>query len=278
MIKTKKFQRETILVADSCAGGLDVLRYFLAWAGEYELLYLADGKRNPFGLKTKEEIKEIIINWIEKFQKMFPNLVLVVIACNTASIAVLKNKKSIEQRFGIPIVTMLDGVNLSLSKNIKRISGKKVLITGTKYTINSNEYQKLLRRAEPKKLYSLCATKSEKFIARGLEKNKSFKKEVLDELSKYKNKSIETIFLGCTCFEFIKYQLKRLYGNDTFFLNPAKEVSEMAKFKLQPKEKRKKLNNVKIYTTGDLRIWKKNINLISNKIFGKKLKIKKLRI
>lgn len=273
-----KNKKGTILIADSCAGGLGVLKYFLNWAGEYELCYLADGKRNPFGLKTKKEIRKIVIDWIKKFQKRSPNLVLIVIACNTASIAILDDKKTIEKRFGIPVITMMDGVRISLTKNLRKISRKKVLVTGTKYTINSGEYQKLLKEIKPKKLYSLYATKAEKFIARGLEKDQYFKKEVLNELSKYENNNIETIFLGCTCFEFIKRQMKKLYGNDIFFLNPAKEVSNKAKFILKPEEKRKILDKVKIYTTGDLKIWKRNINIISKKVFGKKLKVEKLRI
>ena len=149
---------------------------------------------------------------------------------------------------------------------------------GTKYTIDSGEYQKLLNEIKPKKLYSLCATKSEKFVARGLEKDRYFKKEVLNELSKYKNENIDTVFLGCTCFEFIKNQIKKLYGNNIFFLNPSKEVSNKAKLVLQPKEKRKILDKVKIYSTGDMGVWKRNIDIISKKVFGKKLKVKKLRI
>lgn len=268
----------TILIADSCAGGLDVLRYFLDWAGEYELCFLADGKRNPLGLKNKAEIKGTVINWIKGFQKRSGNLALVVIACNTASIAVLKEIESINKKFGIPIVTMVDGVKRSLIKNFRKINKKGVLVTGTKYTINSGEYQRLLNEIKPRELHTLCVTKTERFIARGLEKDKNFKKEVVRELSKYKNRKIETIFLGCTCLEFARVEMRKLYRKDIFFLNPSIGVSEKSKEILNSKRKRKSLDEVKVYTTGDLRLWEENINLISRRIWGKKLKVKKMEI
>ena len=270
--------KKTILIADSCAGGLDVLRYFLDWAGEYELCYIADGKEKPFGLKTEEEIKKIVIKWIEGLQNISKEVVLVVIACNTASIATLKSIKSIEKKYGIPIITMVDGIKRLFKKNRAKINNKKVLVMGTKYSIDSGEYQKRLNKMKPKELQELSATKTERFIARGLENNKNFREEMRKELSKYKSKRIETIVLGCTCFEFSKEEIRRIYGKEIFFLNPAKEVSEASRKILKTKNKKTNLHKVKVYTTGDLELWSKNINIVSKKVFGKKLKVRKINL
>ena len=271
-------KKGTILIADSCAGGLDVMRYFLDWAGEYELCYLADGERNPFGLKNKSEIREIVIRWIENFKKNSKNLSLVVIACNTASISISEDITSISNKYGVPIITMIVGVKKSLVDNYKQISERNVLVLGTKFTINSNKYYEAFNELNPNKLYSLSATKTEKFIARGLEKIPRIENEVLGELSLFKNKKIETIFLGCTCFEFAKDKLKKLYGNQVFLLNPAREVSNESKRVLGMSNKKMSLENVNIYATGNLRNWKDNINIISEKIFNKKVNVKKINL
>ncbi|MDO8508584.1 MAG: aspartate/glutamate racemase family protein [Nanoarchaeota archaeon] len=269
--------KKSILIADSCAGGLDILKHFLDWAGDYEIFYLADGKNNPLGLKTKKDIEKIVNGWIKYFKKHYKDLALVVIACNTASIAILENLNELKEDYGVPIVTMIDGTKRAIKINSKNVNKKKVLVTGTKYTINSGKYQSLFNEVKPSKIYSLNATKTEKFIARGLENDKNLKKQMLKELSEYKDCNIKAIFLGCTCFEFVKTELKGLYGKNITFLNPAIEVSNKSKNILKPKKKRKSINKVRIYTMGNLKLWEKNINILAKKIFNKKLKVEKIK-
>jgi glutamate racemase len=277
MEKATDTSKGTILIADSCAGGLGVLKYFLDWAGEYQICYLADGKVNPLGIKTKSEIENAVMGWIRKFQKD-RRLELVVVACNTASIAIEDKIKFMAGKFKVPIVTMIDGVEGLLKNNLKKLNDSNILLAGTEYTIHSGKYQELLAKINPEEIYPLSATKTEKFIAKGMDKDRDFKKEVLEELSKYQDNKIDTIFLGCTCFEFAKNQMRKIYGKKVLFLNPGQEVSEKAKGILKNSLRKTSVEKVKIYATGNLELEKRSINLISRKIFDKNVEVKALRI
>ncbi|KPJ56538.1 hypothetical protein AMJ49_04655, partial [Parcubacteria bacterium DG_74_2] len=128
----KSKYKGTILIADSCAGGLEILKYFLEWAGDYKIYYLADGEKNPFGQKTKKEVKDIVYSWIKNFQTSNDNLKIVVVACNTASVAIKDQVSNLEKKFKIPIVTMIDGVEKSVYENKKILKNKNTLILGTR--------------------------------------------------------------------------------------------------------------------------------------------------
>jgi len=266
-----------IFLADSCAGGLGVLKFFLKWAGKYDVFYLADGERNPFGLKPKQEIYKIVESWLKSFNKN-KDIVLFCVSCNTASISIEKKVNMLEKKYKIPIVTMIDGARSIIKKKKDKIKDKKILLIGTKFTVASGVYRKLIKKEKPKKLFELNGTFSERFVAKGLEKNRSAKAKMIKELSKFKNKGVESIYLGCTCYPFIIKEIKELYGNKITFIDPAEEVSKLAKKILHDKDKNKLVRKCHFYITGDAKKWNENLNIISKKVFGEAIKARKIHI
>ena len=109
-----------IFLADSCAGGLGVLKFFLGWAGKYEVYYIADGEKNPFGLKSKQEIYKIVESWLKSFDKS-KRVVLFCISCNTASISLGERIKRLEEKYKIPIITMVNGAEIIIKKERNKI-------------------------------------------------------------------------------------------------------------------------------------------------------------
>ena len=266
-----------IFLADSCAGGLGILKFFLKWAGKYDVYYLADGEKNPFGLRSKQEIYKIVESWLKSFNKD-KKIVLFCISCNTASISIEKNVKILEKRYKIPIITMIDGAKSIIKEKKDQIKDKKVLLIGTKFTIASRVYKRLIKKEKPKRIFELNGTFSERFVARGLEKDRSAKIKMIKELSKFKNEGIESVYLGCTCYPFITKEIIKIYGNKVTFLDPAEEVSKLAKKILHNKNKNKPLKKCHFYITGDTKEWNNNLNIISRKAFGEKIKAKKIHI
>lgn len=52
--------KDKILVADSCSGSINLLKYLQKWANNYQIIYLSDYEKNPFGLKKQKEIINIV--------------------------------------------------------------------------------------------------------------------------------------------------------------------------------------------------------------------------
>jgi len=184
--------KPSILIADSCAGGLAVLKPFLEWAGDYNLIYLADGEKNPFGKKTKEEVSQIVKSWLDHFKN--ENLHALIVACNTASIAIFNICNSLEREYNLPIITMISGTEEVLKKNTLKITNKNIVLFGTRLTVNSPIYKNIIEKYKPKKFFCLEGTETERIVARGLLNSKEEKINLIKEVSKYKDNNINCFF------------------------------------------------------------------------------------
>ena len=124
-------------IFDSGIGGLTVLREISRKFPSFELFYLGDTARLPYGIKSKKTINEYSENNV-KFLKSL-GCDIVVVACNTVSsysIPLLK------RRFNLPIFDVLSaGVKASF-----RLGAKRVGIIGTSSTIESKTYEKSIRK------------------------------------------------------------------------------------------------------------------------------------
>lgn len=220
-----------IIIFDSCSGGFGVLNHFLKWAGDYELIFVADYERNSFGIQTKEEICGIIESWFEDYISTLgkDSVKLVVIACNTASIASVSIVGDLEGKYGIPVVSMIDGFGLSLDKNEEFVECKNVGIFATKYSIESGLYAKNLYDHGAKEVFNIIGTNSEASVASGYYDEDDGKNDIERELEPFINADLDTIVLGCTCFELIKPQIKKVIDETIDFINPGYYLSEKAK-------------------------------------------------
>ena len=72
-----------IAVLDTGLGGLDILNKLLNKYPNNEYIYFCDNLNCPYGVKDKNEVKNLIINTLNYFEKL--NINLLVVACNTIS-------------------------------------------------------------------------------------------------------------------------------------------------------------------------------------------------
>ncbi len=271
--KTKK----TILIADSCACGIIVLKNLSDKIGEYNVIFLADGEMNPFGLKSKKEIINIVDGWLRYFNKI-SKLTLLVVACNTASIAINSFKNIISKKYNITIITMVDLLKLLLKDSAVFIGNRNIGVLGTKYTINSGLYFKLIKMAKPQKMVNFILTESEAVIARGQHNTNEGKNRILKNLKSYKEYSLDGVLLGCTCFCFIQEEIKIEFGKNLIYLDPGNMITEFFRQKRPFDESNKKLENVIFYTTGEIKEWSRNINSLAKIVFGQSVKIRHIKI
>ncbi len=276
-----KNNKKEIFFFDSCAGGFGVMKPFLKWAGNYNITFVADYKKNPFGIKSEKNISSIVTSWFEnyicKLEKR--DIKLIVIACNTASIASMNIIDTLIQNYKIPILTMIDGLKASLSNNIQLIKNQNVGIFGTKYTIESNIYYKFIKNNGANKIFNIIGTKSEAAIAKGFYQEEKGDIDITNELKYFKKFNINTIILGCTCFELIQNQIQRVLGKDVKFINPSFFVSEKAKKTLNVKEVSEvDINSLNIISTKLNKESINGLNKSSNSYFGCQLDLSEIII
>ncbi len=118
---------------DSGIGGLMVLREVFRIKGCFDVVYLGDLANFPYGNKSKEELLVIGRKGINFL--ISKGVDMIVVACNTLSTVVGNDLKAISN---IPTFLITEWVE---NLNIK---GNNLIVIGTKATIKSGYYQKIL--------------------------------------------------------------------------------------------------------------------------------------
>ena len=95
-------------IFDSGVGGLTVARAIIDQLPNESILYVGDTANSPYGPKSLSEVRELAIKVMDKL--VDGGVKLLVIACNSASAAVLRDAR---ERYtvgrGIPVVEVTPG-------------------------------------------------------------------------------------------------------------------------------------------------------------------------
>ena len=120
-------------IFDSGLGGLTVFKEISKRLPSFEIIYLGDTARLPYGIKSKKTVDKYSENNLKFLRSL--GCQVIVIACNTAS---SYSTGLLKKKFRIPIFDVLSsGVTASLKTDSNRIG-----IIGTSSTIESKTYQK----------------------------------------------------------------------------------------------------------------------------------------
>ena len=134
-------------IFDSGVGGLTVLKEIERILPFENIVYFGDTARVPYGNKSKSTIIRFSresANFLKK-----KKVKMIVVACNTSSALALE---SLKKTFDLPILGV---ISAGVEKAIKVTNNKKIAVIGTKSTINSCSYQKLIAKKDKSiKVYS----------------------------------------------------------------------------------------------------------------------------
>ena len=249
-----------IVVFDSGFGSLSVIKQ-IRKKMKAEVIYFADQKNYPYGKKSVSQLRKIINRTITSLDKEFEPDVIVV-GSNTPSVLLggyksskvigvyppLKEASSITKSSSIGILTTQNvAKSIALSKLIKKNVSKKVFV----HKINGSSLVDLVE--------------SGKFIS-----NKhQCKRKINSLLANYFHKNnIDVVTLSSTHLPFLLPYLNQLFPGISF-LNPAQDVAK----KILKIKKSSKKSSLKIYCSGNIILFKTQLNKIGIKRDVQKLEI-----
>ncbi|MDR2033218.1 MAG: glutamate racemase [Helicobacteraceae bacterium] len=192
-------------VFDSGIGGLSVVKSLLARRLFDEIIYYGDLARVPYGSKDPNTIIRYSLEALE-FVNNFDADILIV-ACNTASSYALEELKK-TARF--PVLGVIEPGVLAL-KNSGVDKNDRVLVIGTKATINSDSYQRLLFSEGYKNVTAIATP-----LLVPLVEEKIFEGAIVDEVFKYyfgKLDGFDAVIMGCTHYPMISGSLANWFNN-----------------------------------------------------------------
>lgn len=246
--------KQAIGFIDSGVGGLTVMKEAMKQLPNESFYYMGDTARCPYGPRPVEQVKqftrEMAYFLLEKEIKML------VIACNTATAAVLQELK---QELAIPVV----GVILPGSRAaIKVTQTRRVGVIGTEGTIQSREYEKAItQKKNSTQVFSLACPKFVPLVESNQFKGAIAKKIVTEALAPLKKDKVDTLVLGCTHYPLLRPIIQNVMGDGVQLIDSGaetlNEVSVLLDYYDLAEVSSEEKNERRFYTTGSVNMFKR---------------------
>lgn len=260
-------QQSPIGIFDSGVGGLTILSEIQKLLPQESFIYVADQRHAPYGEKTKLEIQKRALTISHFLLKK--NVKLIVIACNTSTIASIN---TLRRRFKIPII----GVVPVVKRAAETTNTKKIAVFATPSTIRSAYLQKLIKNFAPNaEVLRDGATGLEKLIEMSDLKDEKIQHTLVKHLLPLKEKGVDVIALGCTHYPFVKKQIQKIVGKNILVLDSGGAVARQTKRILEAENAlAEKKGKDWYYTTGN----KEDFDIVVKKLTGKKISTEQIHI
>ena len=209
-------------VFDSGVGGLSVLREIHALLPAQPVLYFADQGHVPYGSRQIEEVRAFA-RGITRYL-LGQGAQLIVIACNTASVAALKILR--DEFPQIPFVGMEPAVKPAAEQSLSR----KIGILATEATFQTAMYASVVDRfAHGVTLMEDPCPGLVSQIEKGNLAGKETRAILTRALEPMVNAGVDTIVMGCTHYPFVIPLIHELAGSQLRIIDPAPAVARQVR-------------------------------------------------
>lgn len=205
-------------VFDSGVGGLTVMREIIRLMPQERIVYFGDTARVPYGNKSQETVIRYSRQIIRFLQTQ--EVKAIVIACNTASACALE---TVEQTLDIPILGVIyAGARAAVEATLNG----KIGIIGTEATIRSGVYtEEMMKLKKDIQVTGKPCPLFVPLVEEGLLHDSVTNEIASRYLACLKDKSIDTLVMGCTHYPLLRSTFKRLMGDGVTLVNPAYETA-----------------------------------------------------
>ncbi|MDA2922670.1 glutamate racemase [Patescibacteria group bacterium AH-259-L07] len=209
-------------IFDSGIGGLTVVKKIFEYLNRYQVLYIGDTARAPYGDRGKEVIKRYAFQATDFL--LHKGAKIIVVACNTISAVAVDDLK---KKYNVPIFEV---VNPGVRAAVKATKNKRVGVIGTRATINSKIYEKLLHKADKKiQVFTRPAPLLVPLVEENWIKKPETKMIAKRYLHPLRLKQIDTLILACTHYPFLKKLISLKVGKNVTIIDPGEEVAKVVK-------------------------------------------------
>ena len=251
-----------IVVFDSGLGSLSVIKA-IQKKTKADIIYFADQKNFPYGIKSVSHLKKIIYITIDNLRKQFePDLII--IGSNTPSILfedIFRNDTSLVGVFPPLIEAQL------ITKT------KSIAILSTRSVVNSKKFDQHINKNLVKgiKILKINANDLIQLVESGqfiYNKNYCRKQIRLFLTQKFAQHNVDVVTLSSTHLPFLSLMLSEIFPQITF-LDPAEKIAQQIVIHKNFHESKK--NSLKIFSSGNTTDFQKHLKHI-----GIKNKVNKL--
>jgi len=205
-------------------GGITVLRELARRFPGQEFLYFGDTANVPYGSKSPQQIRALVRSAAERiWAKSAQSIDALVIACNTASSLGYE-----EFEAALPGVPLIDVVEAGVRSVLHAArANEPVLILGTKATVRSHIYERLIKEKDPAlKVYEQACPLLVPLIEEGWIDHPVLHATLDEYVRLHREKGPGVALLACTHYPWIEAAIARALPRWTV-LNSAHAVADI---------------------------------------------------
>ncbi len=208
-------------VFDSGVGGLTVARSIIDQLPGESILYVGDTAHSPYGPKPIAEVREYALAVMDDL--VADGVKLLVIACNTASAAVLRDaRERYTDGYGIPVVEVIQP---AVRAAVRQTRNRRVGVIGTVGTIKSKAYEDAFAAAAGLELFTEACPRFVEFVEAGVTSGPELFAVAEQYLAPLKDAGIDTLILGCTHYPLMSAAIQYVMGDAVALVSSAGETA-----------------------------------------------------
>ena len=209
-------------IFDSGVGGLTVARAIIDQLPNESVIYLGDTANTPYGTKTIQEVRTLALDVMDRL--VDEGVKILVIACNTASAAVLRDaRERYTEGRGIPVVEVIQP---AVRRAVAATRNGKVGVIGTTATITSRAYDDAFAAAVDFEIVSAACPEFVDYVERGITSGPEVIALASSYLQSIKAAEVDTLVLGCTHYPLLTGALGYVMGENVTLVSSAEETAK----------------------------------------------------
>lgn len=205
-------------IFDSGVGGLTVARAVLDQLPAEHIRYVGDTAHAPYGPRPIADARRRALAVTD--QMVDSGVKLLVVACNTASAACLRDAR---ERYDVPVVEVIVP---AVRRAVHTTRSGRIGVIGTEGTIRSRAYEDAFAAARDVRLTSVACPMFAEFVERGITSGRQVLGLAQAYLEPLLGADVDTLVLGCTHYPLLTGVLRVVMGENVTLVSSAEETAK----------------------------------------------------
>ncbi|ATE52741.1 MULTISPECIES: glutamate racemase [Actinosynnema] len=203
-------------IFDSGVGGLTVARAIMDQLPAERIRYVGDTANGPYGPLPIAQVRKHALDLADKL--VADGVKMLVIACNTASAACLRDAR---ERYDVPVVEV---VLPAVRRAVATTRSGRVGVIGTQSTITSGAYQDTFAAARDVRVTAVACPRFVDFVERGTTSGRQVLGIAQAYLEPLQRADVDTLVLGCTHYPLLTGVVQLVMGDGVTLVSSAEET------------------------------------------------------
>ena len=205
-------------IFDSGYGGLTVARAVLDQLPHESIAYFGDTARAPYGPRPIAQSREFALECLDRL--VDHGVKALVIACNTASAAVLHDAR---ERYDVPVVEV---IRPAVRRAARATRNHRVGVISTRGTHQSGAYVDAFAAAPHLEVTSVPCPRFVEFVEAGVTSGAEVIDVARGYLAPLVDRDVDTLVLGCTHYPLLTGAISYVMGDGVTLVSSADETAK----------------------------------------------------